>query len=82
MAGVGFVVGSTSADDFRKSMTCESFEMSESMKRRLLAQPLNPLRKMRVTVMSRFAHPSDSSVESNSPEPARASGPNADSNVE
>ena len=69
--------------NFRKIMTCESFEMSDSMKRRLLAQPLNPLRKMKVTVMSRFASPSDSSVESNSHEPARASGlANVDVNVE
>jgi hypothetical protein len=52
-------------------MTCEAFEMSESMKRRLLAQPLNPLRKMNVTVVSSQARMSNSSIESNSAEPAR-----------
>lgn len=61
--------------DFTKIMTgCETFEMSESMKRRLMAQPLNPLRKMRVTVMSSQSRKLDSSVESNSAEPARSSG--------
>ena len=49
-------------------MTCEVFEMSESMQKRMLAQPLNPLKRMNITVMGRFANPSDSSVESNSPE--------------
>jgi hypothetical protein len=55
-------------------MVCEEFEMSESVRRRLMAQPLNPLRKMKVTVMSSQSRGLDSSIESNSPEPARASG--------
>jgi hypothetical protein len=63
-------------------MTCEKFEMTESMKRRLLAQPLNPLNGMKITVMNRFSALSDSSVESDSAEPARSSGLNASSDVE
>lgn len=62
-------------------MTCEVFEMSESMRKRMLAQPLNPLKRMKITVMGRFANPSDSSVESNSPELVSAVvSANADSN--
>lgn len=43
----------------------EGFEMSETMRRRLLAQPLNPLRKMKISVMrSQAKNGLNSSVES------------------